>query len=272
MSEKLRLSASRIGVYRRCSWLYHLTYNENLIRKEVDMPLKVGGFVHALMERKHRGTLQEVLNDPEALAKELYPTSWDDALDVAIESLRLFHGYQKKYEDDTFTVVSSETHLELDMGPYILYSRLDSLKRGGDGRLWRGEYKTAGRMDSSYLQGLRGSIQSGMAHLLLKETVPEKVYGTLYEILVKTKVPQYERSLVLTETSLEKMTLDCVNGVWKDIDGGRFYRSMDCYTFNRECSHRLICLRDTPQNREEFYKERTDPLMDRKNEEGGEDL
>jgi len=262
----LTLTASRVNAYRTCSWMYHLKYNEKLIPKTLSKALKVGGFVHMLMEKHHRGMLNDALPDPETFVKEMYPNSTEDALDVAMDALTLFSGYLRKYRDDKVKVESSETHLEMNLGDFNIYSRVDSLKRSEDGRLWRGEYKTAGRMDSLYLKGLKGGVQSGIAHLLLKETVPERVSGTIYDILVKTKVPQYERSFILQEKSIEKMTLECLQGTYRDIAAERFYRNMNCIQYNRECEYALICQRDTQQNREAFYMEYTDPLGSDKNE------
>ena len=260
---KLQLSTSRIQSYLHCPKKYWWTYLQNLVPKVTARPLKVGGVVHDLLEKYNKGELtQSFLNNLLGWVAERYPDveNPEEALDIAAEAANLVLGYLRTYEDDPFEIVSPEVHLELERKDYILYTRLDNLCRGRDGRLWRGEYKTTGRLDSAYLSGLKGGLQSGIAQIILKEVMPERVTGTVYSLLVKTKVPSYHRMPVPLESGLIPRTEECIKGVVRGIKEGLFYPSMQCYPYNRECEYLPLCKHDSEATREAFYTERKEYL------------
>jgi len=267
--KKLRLSASRVSIYLHCPKQYWWTYHEQLKVKSVSLPLAVGGITHRLLHQMHVGKLPiERMKDYDEVVMKHYPhLTSQEAKEVAVQAMTLFAGYAQKYEQDPLEVVSSEMHLESDRGLYILYARVDGLVRTQDQRLWRFETKTTSRIDSAYLSGLKGGIQGGIAHALLKEAVPERVYGTIYNLIVKTKVPQFERSPVLAEKSLEAMTEGMLRGVYEGIVNARFYPSMQCFFYNRQCDFLPLCKNDSPQMRESFYEHREEVIPQNEEEE-----
>jgi len=259
---KIQLSTSRIQTYLHCPKAYDWCYNKNLVPKKTTTALQIGSVVHELLQVFNEGKLdQEFIDHLPSWVETQYPLiEKEEALNVAAEAANLVLGYLRQYKGDEYEVVSPEVHLELDRGDYILYTRLDNLCRSGDGRLWRGEYKTTSRMDSAYLSGLKGGLQAGIAYLIQKEVMPERVHGTVYSILVKTKVPQYGRMLVPAEKTLLKMTEACVAGVVGCIKDAKFHPSMSCFYYNRECEYLQLCKNDSQMTREAFFEERKDYL------------
>ncbi len=268
---KLRLSASRCGVYVSCPKKYFWTYHEHLKAKaQGERPLFVGSLVHRLKHQYNLGKLNlEALGQYDQVVQKLFPeiTNNQEAVSIASEALTLFNGFISAFADDPLEVVSSEVHLELDRGPYILYTRVDELDRTQDGKLWRGEHKTTARTDNAYLKGLKRGIQAGIADIVMSEVMPEKVYGTMYNLLVKTKIPQYYRSPVLTEKSLRPMTESMLKHVYEGVMSERFECSMNCFVFNRECEFLPLCKHDDPKIREAFYEYRPDVIPTTEGEE-----
>lgn len=268
---KLRLSASRVAVYLHCPKKYWWMYEEKLQAKGVSIPLMVGNITHRLLHQMHIGKLPlEKLKDYDEVILKHYPhLTKQEAVAVASEALTLFSGYMKEYENDPLEVVSSEMHLESDRRDYLLYARLDGLVRTQDGRLWRQETKTTARLDSAYLSGLKGSIQAGISYVLIKEAIPEKVTGTIYNLIVKTKIPQYHRSPILIERHLGPMVEEMLIGVYEGITKRRFYPSMLCIQYSRECEYLSLCKGDSQRVREMFFTPRPDviPTSNEKEEE-----
>jgi hypothetical protein len=256
--EKLRLSTSRINNYLHCPKKYWWTYHEQLVPTKRASALQVGALVHLLLQKDVEGNLDlDFVNNLVAEVKSEYPGNTpEEDISIAHEALNLYQGYKQKFQDDPYKVESSETHLELDMGDYTLYTRLDTLVRDSSSRLWRGEYKTTARIDSAYLSGLKSGLQAGISYIVSSAVLPEKLSGTVYSLLVKTKVPQYERVLVLAEKSLVTRTTECIKGVADGILSKRFYPSMQCHFYNRECEYLPLCKNDTQNTREAFYTHR----------------
>lgn len=266
--DKLRLSSSSVGTYLTCPAKYNWVYNEMLKPKgDYSIALTTGVIVHRLLHWMNTGmeTTDRITSLYTDLKKE-FPQIPDDELKDSIhQSLTLVQGYLKKYESDPIEIVSSETHMELDCGDYVLYGRVDGLARTQDKRLWRHEIKTAGRMDRNYLAGLTNSLQSGIYHWMLDELrEDEKIYGTIYSILVKTKVPQFERSPVLTPKKLIELTKRTVNRVYERICEKDFEPSLNCFTYFRECPYSMLCFKYSDRIRKEFFEHRppTKPKAD----------
>lgn len=258
--EKLRLSTSRIQNYLHCPKKYNWIYNELLVAKKRSAALQVGTLVHLLLQKDVEGNLTvDYINNLVSEVKKDYPGNTpEEDQDIAYQALNLYKGYKDKFQDDPYKVVGSETHLELDMGDYTLYTRLDTIVKDSSSRLWRGEYKTTARIDSAYLSGLKSGLQAGISYIVSSAVLPEKLSGTVYSLLVKTKIPQYERVLVLAEKSLVERTLECVKGVADGILQKRFYPSMECHFYNRECEYLPLCKNDTTNIRNDFYEPRVE--------------
>jgi hypothetical protein len=226
------------------------------------IPLQVGDIVHKLLHMWYTNTLTaDKIEHLDTFVQELYSTNSDEqTLAVAVEAANLFMGYYNKFgKTDPLHFISSEIHVQKEFDNYVLLAKVDALARPSDGRLWRVEHKTTSRLDSAYLNGLKGGLQGAIYDYLIETVMNEKVSGTIYNLLVKTKVPDYHRAYSAINRPAIARALETVDGVYRDICRGDFYPSSLCFTFNRECDYRLLCNQDTPSVREKFYKQKEEP-------------
>jgi hypothetical protein len=257
---KLRLSTSRVKTYLHCPKAYWWQYKEDVVLQKRSKALQVGDFTHIFLQKDAEGTLtKEYVNQLADEVQKAYPDNTiEESTDIAYDAFTYYLGHKEKFKDSAFKIESTEVHLECEMKGFTLYTRLDTLLRDQESRLWRGEYKTTARIDSAYLSGLKSGLQAGISYLVMQEVMPEPITGTIYDLIVKTKVPQYERAMILAERSLIQRTTDCLNGVADGILSERFYPSMECHYFNRECDFLPLCKHDSIATREAFYERRTE--------------
>jgi hypothetical protein len=199
----------------------------------------------------------EMLTDLDVYVQSLYPNNTDEeSLSVACEAAQLFVGYLKQYTNDPLKIVSSEVLFDVELPSCMLTGKVDALTRTQDGLLWRHEYKTAARVDSAYLQGLKGGLQGAIYDYAIERLFNEQLHGTIYDLIIKTKVPGYQRSYTIINRKAIDRMLVTVEGVAHDIQQGSFYPSSQCFGFNQECTYKLLCEHDSPETREAFYVKR----------------
>ena len=257
--DKLRMSQSKVNTFLHCREEYRWIYEVGLVPKIKSQPLQVGDIAHQLLHlyytNKLEGNFIENLN---TFISELYPNNTDEeSLNTALIAAGLLKGYIEKYEEeDPLTIIPGETQLEVDMGDYILTGKVDAWARLQDGRLWRVEHKTAARMDSNYLEGLKGGLQGGVYDFLTESLFKEQVSGTIYNMLIKTKIPQYPRAYTPINRKVMERSLKTIDGVVRSIKRGDFYPSTHCFTYNSVCAYKSLCDYDSLQVRESFYEQR----------------
>jgi hypothetical protein len=247
---ELRLSFSGAQSWLSCRQRWYFSYKENIRRKEVSYPLQVGKVLHELVHQYYMGELTgEVLEHLDEYVIGQYPDQPHAlSVEVAVEAGTLLQGYLLKFDDDPLTVISSEMKIESHreepqtQWPYKIYGIIDAVCRTKDQRLWRLEHKTAAKMDTFYLKGLRSGLQGGIYHYLLNKTMPEPIVGTIYNMFVKTKVPQYERMPVMMQEQLAQRALSTFDGVARQIyRGDVFMDAGSCFSYNRECDYLPLC-------------------------------
>lgn len=253
---KLRLSYSRTSTFLHCRMAYRWSYIEGLIPKVKSTPLQVGDITHQLFHLNFEGKIgQKDVENLDDFVKKNYPQN--DLLinlSVAREAASLFSGYlsNPEYQDDPIIQTSSEIHLESEMPNFILYGKIDGLCKTKDERQWRLERKTTKMMDSYFLTGLKKSLQAGI-YDFLGEANSLGLVGTIYDILVKTKIPQYKRNLVMKNRKVIERAIQTVEGVCRDILKGDFYPSSNCINYNQECDYSALCNFDSEETRKSFY-------------------
>ena len=254
---KLRLSYSRTSTFLHCKAAYRWAYIEGLTPRVKAMPLQIGDIVHQLFHLQFEGKItKEDVQNLEEFVKKNYPANDPLVnLQVALEAATLFSGYlnNPEYQQDPIIQTSSEVHLELEMPNFILYGRLDGICKTKDDKQWRLERKTTKMMDSYFLTGLKKSLQAGIYDFLAEKN-SLNLTGTIYDILVKTKIPQYKRNLVLKNRKAIERAIQTVEGVCRDIQRGDFYPSSNCINYNRECDYSPLCNFDSEETRKAFFQ------------------
>lgn len=260
--DKLRLSHTKIVCWQTCHKKYYWTYIEKLAAKKKAQPLQVGDIVHKLHHLWviNKLTPSIITNLPEHITK-LYPENTEfESDDVAMWAGILMKGYIDKYGvDDPLDFISSEVHVEVELEHVVLVMKIDALARPRDKRLWRVEHKTTKRMDSFYLAGLKGGLQAALYDYGIEQTFKEKASGTIYNLLVKTKVPDYHRAYALSNRTAIDRALQTVEGVYQEIRHSDYFPSSWCFSYNSDCEYKKLCDFDSEQVREAFYTERKQP-------------
>lgn len=246
-TSELRLSYSGANTWTSCRMKWYWNYVQNIRRKRVSHALQVGGIVHDLIHRYYMS--EDIPTDMEAYIQEMYPSNvGPESILVAQEALTLVGGYIQRYASEPLEVISSEMKIELERvepmtnQKYNIYAIVDVVARDQQKRLWRVEHKTASRMDTFYLNGLRGGLQGGIYHYALNQTMPEPVVGTIYNMIIKTKVPNYQRMPVLMQNTLAERAIQTFDGVARQIFGGDIYPDANaCFAYNHECDYLPLC-------------------------------
>lgn len=269
--EKLKMSYTKANTWKHCHLQYKYTYIDKLAPKEKSQALQVGDIVHRLIHLWITGDLTpKIIEDLDILVQKLNPENTEEITsDVVTQAASLIKGYFNKYQDDSLSFISSEVHIEHDLGPCILVMKVDAIARPEDGKLWRVEHKTTSRMDSYYLNGLKGGLQGALYDFGIEQTFKEVLSGTIYNILVKTKIPQYDRAYTKINRAAIDRALQTIEGVCKEIAREEYFPSSNCFGFNRECDYKMLCEYDTPEVRQAFYQERKEVKEDVNKAESG---
>lgn len=262
--EKLRLSSSKINTFLHCRQKYVWEYIEELTPKETAQPLQVGTIVHDLLHLYYSKelTAEKILALPDYVMS-LYPENEADlSMEIAQYSAELFQGYLNKFKNDPLQVIASEVWAEYEFDDYILSGRVDAIAKK-ESRYWRVEHKTAKQTDSAYLSGLKAGLQGSIYDFFAEKLFEEPIAGTIYNLIIKTKIPKYERQPAMFDYKAQKRTFECIKGVVADIKQERFYPSCDCYKWFRPCEFLPLCSHYSEDVKKAFYKKRISPL-DRK--------
>jgi hypothetical protein len=255
--DKIRLSVSRVETFITCREKYRWVYLEELEPKDKAIPLQVGDIVHWLIHRHDLNTLTfEQNGDFYHWVQERYPHNTEELTkQVADQAWALLTAYKQRAKQDDIELVTSEIHLELEEADFFIYARLDQLAKIND-KFWRVEHKTAGRLDSAYLQGLKSNLQTGIYHYVIEQVLKKPVQGTIFNLLVKTKTPYCEINAVLKNRRVMQRSLLTFQGVARDIKRGDYYPTGVCYGYSKECEYLQLCNNPTDEVKSAFYQQR----------------
>lgn len=260
---KTRLSYSKISCFMKCRREYYWRYIENLTPIQKADYFQIGIVVHDLREKWIKNELEvtDIEKLKEYISKQFPSNDPETSQRVALEAATLFVGYVKDMDRSPYELISPEMHIELELEEFTLYARLDALAKDDRGNVLRDELKTTSRMDSAYLAGLSKGLQTGITFWIIDETMREhNVKGSLFEIIVKTKIPQYARHPIMKDRFTVDYTKQCVHGVWESIkrcgtDRKNFYPSMQCSYGKYTCAYETLCRNDTPMKRKTLFTE-----------------
>jgi hypothetical protein len=263
----LGLSYSKISTWLTCRQRFYYEYEMGLAPKRKSMALQVGGLLHQLMKEYYTGQLDlEEFNDLQKVVQKFHKANSEgESMEVALTAAQLMLGYIRKYQGEQVEVTDVEqtffmprTEPETKMF-YIIHGTIDAMIRFEETKRWQFEHKTTARNDSLYLRGLRDILQGRIYHMLSNYYYDNEVVGIIFNILVKTKVPQFDRApVMLSQDSIDK-ALETIDGVVREIVVYDIFRNFqNCTLYNRECDYKLLC--DKPEQFEQisnaFYEKR----------------
>jgi len=258
---KLTLSQYKVGVFLTCRMKYYWTYNKGLTSKHKSLPLLVGDLLHKLLHLHDIDELTpKLIAAVPATITEMNPDTDHNLIsDTCYEAARLVGGYINHYHAvSDYKVVSPELILTKEFPEFHLYARLDGLCEGHESGIWRLERKTTAARRGSYLRTHQTGLQTGISHWLMLDLMgkDQKIRGSVFDWIVKTKTPQYERSETPLDKTWMRMAQQTVYGVAASIKRGNFYPNLNsCEDWNG-CEFKILCRNDSPQNRKDFYTDR----------------
>jgi len=265
--ERIRLSCASVETYLTCRQKYYWRYVCKLVPKRKPVPMQVGSILHHLLSLHIQGMLTpDAIGSLDELVQMISPSNEEVvSMEVAHEAAQLVLGYIDKYRNDPLNFVATEVHVEYAPPDeeFSIYGRVDALARSQRGDLWRVEFKSVGRYDAAFLAGQKSSLQHAIYTYLLRQTSPEPVRGTVFDLIIKSRPPQYERAFVPVNPKLVDMALSAFRNVARSIRSGEpIFPSMKCWSWNRQCDYHVLCMYDSPENREAFF-ENADVVFER---------
>ena len=94
----------------------------------------------------------------------------------------------------------------------------------------------------------------------MDELLPERISGTIFNLLVKKKTPEFPRQAVPRSQLVVDLAKETVLGVVRSLQRGDLYPSMKCSQYNRPCDFEPLCRSDTPSTRESLYTSRKEVM------------
>lgn len=147
----IRLSNSSTRALLRCEQKYVYKYVDGLAARIVALPLKLGTWVHALLEAKyedgfHSGTKRWQAKNQELAKgfKKLMPAEREYYGDLPTQADIIMKGYEHtwKGEEEDWSIVDTELKVEHELGKgWVFVGKIDVVAEDHDG-LWIWDHKT----------------------------------------------------------------------------------------------------------------------------------
>ena len=185
------------SLFRNCRKAVDWRYLQQIVPIQRDRNLYFGSLIHECLQTWHqRRDLAEVL----ALVDRLCPDRIRDENQFRDWHLAtaMMKAYAARYAVEEFDVVALEKTFE---GPiinpasgaasrsFVLAGKVDGIVRTG-GDYFVLEHKTAGQLDSDYLERLWTDFQITIYAHYIEQTLGIPITGILYNVLVKAKLQQ----------------------------------------------------------------------------------
>ena len=197
MSERTVTTYTMWSLFRNCRKAAEYRYVLDLVPLERDRNLAFGSLVHECLEAWHRTRdLAAALDHVDrACANRAGDEEQRRTWHLATAMLR---GYAARYPTEEFVVVALETSFEGEIvnpatgaasRSFTLAGRVDGIVRV-EGEHYLLEHKTAGVLDSSYLERLWTDFQITLYAHYVEQALGIRISGVLYNILVKARLQQ----------------------------------------------------------------------------------
>lgn len=155
---EFKVSQSKVKVYRRCKYAYHLRYVEKLRKKVKSRPLQFGTIVHSLLEADAEGddpfdVLKKIEKENVKLFKaerEMYGEIISDVRQIMTEYFDYWPEKDLRFE--RYNKRSGEHEFNIDMGVFdqglsgvVWNGKIDAIGRTPNKLRWIVEHKTFSR-------------------------------------------------------------------------------------------------------------------------------
>jgi len=218
----LKVSNSRLTLWRRCHYAHYLKYVLKLIKKAKEEPLQRGSIVHECIEAYHNG--KSWLKPFNKFKEEFYKTTFAEERvemgDIPKMVQELLENYFYFYEDEELDYVTNELHFELPLTKDItIEGYIDAVVEDNRSKIWAKEYKTYSRMPdreflvfnhqaATYIWAMNelGYVPEGMMWDILKAKEPSKPKIT--EKTKKLSLAKLDSTPYTVEKGIRELGLD----------------------------------------------------------------
>jgi hypothetical protein len=215
MSNKYRVSQSKVKTFRRCHAAYHYKYVEELRKKRRSRPLQFGTMVHEMLERHCNGDdpfsyLAELKADPASM--KMFRQEQDEFGDILEDVEDIMTDYFDFHEGDENLHFlrkkrrSAEHHFEIELMPDVIWNgKIDTLVRTSDGLTWLGEHKSFKRRPGD---DDRWRSMQGATYIRANDILGWKPVDGLWWDYIRSKAPA--TPTLLANKTLSGRKLDTV--------------------------------------------------------------
>jgi CRISPR/Cas system-associated exonuclease Cas4 (RecB family) len=185
--EMLKVSQSKLKVWRKCRQAYGYKYIDGLRRKKPSRPLKFGTIAHYILETAANGDDWEEALDKLAIKEQRALAEARDEYGDIIEDVRtIMTEYFRYYKKDTVSYIPynkqrAEHLFEIPITKSILFKgKIDGFAKTGNGLRWLVEHKTFSRMPSEDHRWR--NIQSAV-YLWVADKLKVKLDGVMWDYI-----------------------------------------------------------------------------------------
>lgn len=206
----LKISQSRIKLWRRCRYAHHLRYNLNIDKKKASLPLVRGKIIHEMIEaRINDQSWKPILLKHTKEYNKMFSEEKAEFGDLPTELLRMMKGYERKYQNDTLEYLEkdgkrAEFLFEIEIAHNIVFEGLiDTVPMDENGRVWVMEHKTHKAIPSESARFT--DLQTTFYCWVLPQIGFPKPTGVLWDY-IRTKTPTIPE--MLKKGGLSKKQID----------------------------------------------------------------
>lgn len=146
--KQIKLSHSKIKVWRRCHKQYDYKYRQNLTPIKKKTSLFVGSAIHNMIEEYlERGSYKKSYGSVVQTFNSLYQEDRTELGDIPTKLLRIVDGYINHYKNDgltynRFKLRKAEIPLRVNLGEFIFIGYIDAYPVDQNGKLWLMDHKS----------------------------------------------------------------------------------------------------------------------------------
>lgn len=186
---------SMLSCFQACKRKFYFRYVRHLVGTKRQTALEFGTSIHAALE---------VWSSTQSVDQALkaFDTSWaeaggdapDDAKRTKAMADKVLKGYFKKYAQEPFEIVSTETPFEINMGNYMYIGRMDKVIKWDD-VIGPMDHKTSSSLGYSTFDQYNPNMQVDGYIYACQKCLDPNAYMALMDVILIAKTKQeYARS------------------------------------------------------------------------------
>lgn len=193
----LKVSNSRVKLWRRCRFAHHCKYNMKIVRKRKGVNFSVGGMVHGCLDKLTKGkNWKLVISKQQKVYNKLFEEEQALYAEVLPLCKGMMDGYEKFYKEDSMELeyIETEIRLQFPITDDIMFDGyVDNLVKDMRNRIFIMEHKTCKTIPEESVRS--SDIQTVLYNWALPQaTKYKKVSGVIWDYLRK-KVPSVPEEL-----------------------------------------------------------------------------